>query len=160
MGMTDFLAAEWKEGLGCTEPAAVAWAASLAAEQGGGQMEGYVAHDDGSIERVGHGIGVDDVDAGQFSAKRTYSVLVQLQRRERAPKGTQGSGEGTPSGADLQDRPRCLAREVREATNGWAVVEKILAEFVTATVKGTRHERTPFAQDGRLGGTSHQRHAE
>lgn len=36
MRMTDFLAAEWKPALGCTEPAAVAWAAGLAAEQGGG----------------------------------------------------------------------------------------------------------------------------
>ena len=38
MRMTDFLAAEWKPALGCTEPAAVAWAAALAAEQGGGQV--------------------------------------------------------------------------------------------------------------------------
>jgi L-cysteine desulfidase len=38
MHMTEFLAAEWKPALGCTEPAAVAWAAALAAEQGGGQV--------------------------------------------------------------------------------------------------------------------------
>jgi len=38
MRMTDFLQAEWKPSLGCTEPAAVAWAAALAAEQGGGQV--------------------------------------------------------------------------------------------------------------------------
>ena len=38
MRMTEFLAAEWKPALGCTEPAAVAWAAALAAEQGGGQV--------------------------------------------------------------------------------------------------------------------------
>ena len=38
MRMTDFLASEWKPSLGCTEPAAVAWAAALAAEQGGGQV--------------------------------------------------------------------------------------------------------------------------
>jgi len=42
MNMTDVLAAEWKPALGCTEPAAVAWAAALAAEQadaaGGGQI--------------------------------------------------------------------------------------------------------------------------
>ena len=42
MRMTDFLAAEWKPALGCTEPAAVAWAAALAAEQGGGQGGGPV----------------------------------------------------------------------------------------------------------------------
>jgi L-cysteine desulfidase len=36
MKMTEFLAAEWKPALGCTEPAAVAWAAAIAAEQGGG----------------------------------------------------------------------------------------------------------------------------
>ena len=38
MRMTDFLAAEWKPALGCTEPAAVAWAAAMAAEQGGGHV--------------------------------------------------------------------------------------------------------------------------
>jgi len=38
MHMTEFLQAEWKASLGCTEPAAVAWAAALAAEQGGGPV--------------------------------------------------------------------------------------------------------------------------
>jgi len=38
MRMTDFLASEWKPSLGCTEPAAVAWAAALAAEQGAGKV--------------------------------------------------------------------------------------------------------------------------
>jgi L-cysteine desulfidase len=38
MRMTEFLAGEWRPALGCTEPAAVAWAAALAAEQGGGQV--------------------------------------------------------------------------------------------------------------------------
>ena len=38
MRVTDVLEAEWKPALGCTEPAAVAWAAALAAEQGGGQV--------------------------------------------------------------------------------------------------------------------------
>ena len=38
MRMTDFLSAEWRPALGCTEPAAVAWAAALAAEQGGGPV--------------------------------------------------------------------------------------------------------------------------
>ena len=38
MRMTDFLAAEWNPALGCTEPAAVAWAAAQAAEQGGGRV--------------------------------------------------------------------------------------------------------------------------
>ncbi len=38
MRITDFLAAEWKPALGCTEPAAVAWAAALAAEQSGGAV--------------------------------------------------------------------------------------------------------------------------
>ncbi len=38
MNLTDFLAAEWKPALGCTEPAAIAWAASLAAAQGTGAV--------------------------------------------------------------------------------------------------------------------------
>jgi len=36
MNMTDVLDAEWRPALGCTEPAAVAWAAALAAGQAGG----------------------------------------------------------------------------------------------------------------------------
>lgn len=38
MRMSEFLAAEWKPALGCTEPAAVAWAASLASSQGDGPV--------------------------------------------------------------------------------------------------------------------------
>ena len=38
MQMTDILAAEWRPSLGCTEPAAVAWAAALAAAQGEGPI--------------------------------------------------------------------------------------------------------------------------
>lgn len=38
MRMTGYLTAEWRPALGCTEPAAVAWAAALAAEQCGGQV--------------------------------------------------------------------------------------------------------------------------
>lgn len=38
MRFSDFLAAEWKPALGCTEPAAIAWAASLAAAQGSGPV--------------------------------------------------------------------------------------------------------------------------
>jgi len=36
--MTEILSAEWKPALGCTEPAAVAWAAALAAEQAAGPI--------------------------------------------------------------------------------------------------------------------------
>lgn len=38
MHLTDILHAEWKRALGCTEPAAVAWAATLAAVQAGGAV--------------------------------------------------------------------------------------------------------------------------
>ena len=38
MDMTGLLAAEWKPALGCTEPAAVAWAAALAAQQSAGPV--------------------------------------------------------------------------------------------------------------------------
>lgn len=38
MRFSDFLASEWKPALGCTEPAAIAWAASLAAQQGSGPV--------------------------------------------------------------------------------------------------------------------------
>jgi L-cysteine desulfidase len=42
MRMTEVLAAEWKPALGCTEPAAVAWAAALAAGQAEIQGSGQV----------------------------------------------------------------------------------------------------------------------
>jgi L-cysteine desulfidase len=38
MRFSDFLTAEWKPALGCTEPAAIAWAAALAAQQGSGPV--------------------------------------------------------------------------------------------------------------------------
>ena len=38
LNLTEILAAEWRPALGCTEPAAVAWAATLAAEQGEGRV--------------------------------------------------------------------------------------------------------------------------
>lgn len=38
MNISDVLTAEWKPALGCTEPAAVAWAAALAAEQAKGEI--------------------------------------------------------------------------------------------------------------------------
>jgi L-cysteine desulfidase len=38
MRFTDFLASEWKPALGCTEPAAIAWAAAQAAQQGSGPV--------------------------------------------------------------------------------------------------------------------------
>jgi len=38
MDITRYLDSEWKPALGCTEPAAVAWAASLAASQGSGAI--------------------------------------------------------------------------------------------------------------------------
>jgi len=38
MRFSDFLASEWKPALGCTEPAAIAWAAALAAQQGSGPV--------------------------------------------------------------------------------------------------------------------------
>jgi L-cysteine desulfidase len=38
MRFSDFLASEWKPALGCTEPAAIAWAASMAAQQGSGPV--------------------------------------------------------------------------------------------------------------------------
>jgi L-cysteine desulfidase len=37
MNVSDVLEAEWRPALGCTEPAAVAWAAALAARQAGGE---------------------------------------------------------------------------------------------------------------------------
>jgi L-cysteine desulfidase len=38
MRFSDFLVSEWKPALGCTEPAAVAWAAAMAAQQGSGPV--------------------------------------------------------------------------------------------------------------------------
>ena len=58
MRFSDFLASEWKPALGCTEPAAVAWAAALAAAQGSGPVRFVRLVCDGRTYKNCYAVGV------------------------------------------------------------------------------------------------------
>ncbi len=90
MRMTDFLAAEWKQALGCTEPAAVAWAASLAAEQGGGQVRQVRLVCDPRTYKNCYAVGLPNSD-------RATGILWALALGAHLPDGSLGlrSFEGT-----------------------------------------------------------------
>jgi L-cysteine desulfidase len=62
MDLTEFLAAEWRLALGCTEPAAVAYAASLAAEQGGGEPHMIQLLLDARTYKNCHAVGLPNSD--------------------------------------------------------------------------------------------------
>ena len=90
MRMTDFLAAEWKPALGCTEPAAVAWAAALAAEQGGGRVRQVRLICDPRTYKNCYAVGLPNSD-------RATGILWALALGTHLPDGSLGlrSFEGT-----------------------------------------------------------------
>ena len=90
MRMTEFLAAEWKPALGCTEPAAVAWAAALAAEQGGGQVRQVRLVCDPRTYKNCYAVGLPNSD-------RATGILWALALGANLPDGSLGlrSFEGT-----------------------------------------------------------------
>jgi len=90
MRMTDFLAAEWKPALGCTEPAAVAWAAALAAGQGGGQVRQVRLVCDPRTYKNCYAVGLPNSD-------RATGILWALALGAHLPDGSLGlrSFEGT-----------------------------------------------------------------
>ena len=62
MNLTEYLSAEWKPALGCTEPAAVAYAASLAAGQGGGERRMARLVLDARTYKNCHAVGIPNSD--------------------------------------------------------------------------------------------------
>jgi L-cysteine desulfidase len=93
MRMTDFLDAEWKPALGCTEPAAVAWAAALAAGQGGGKVRQVRLVCDPRTYKNCYAVGLPNSD-------RATGILWALALGTHLPDGSLGlrSFEGvTPS---------------------------------------------------------------
>jgi len=58
MDLTDYLHAEWRPALGCTEPAAVAHAACLAAQQAGGGVQGLSLLLDARTYKNCHAVGI------------------------------------------------------------------------------------------------------
>jgi L-cysteine desulfidase len=98
--MTDFLAAEWKPALGCTEPAAVAWAAALAADQGGGQVRQVRLVCDPRTYKNCYAVGLPN-------SGRATGILWALALGAHLPDGSLGlrSFEGTsPDSIDLARR--------------------------------------------------------
>jgi L-cysteine desulfidase len=90
MHMTDFLAAEWRPALGCTEPAAVAWAAALAAEQGSGQIRQVRLICDSRTYKNCYAVGLPNSDGAT-------GILWALALGANLPDGSLGlrSFEGT-----------------------------------------------------------------
>jgi L-cysteine desulfidase len=90
MQMTDFLAAEWRPALGCTEPAAVAWAAALAAEQGSGQIRQVRLVCDSRTYKNCYAVGLPNSDGAT-------GILWALALGAHLPDGSLGlrSFEGT-----------------------------------------------------------------
>jgi L-cysteine desulfidase len=62
MNLTEYLAAEWKPALGCTEPAAVAYAASFAAQQGQGTPQAVRLVLDARTYKNCHAVGIPNSD--------------------------------------------------------------------------------------------------
>jgi L-cysteine desulfidase len=62
MRFSDFLASEWKPALGCTEPAAIAWAAALAAAQGSGPVRFVRLVCDGRTYKNCYAVGIPNSD--------------------------------------------------------------------------------------------------
>jgi L-cysteine desulfidase len=62
MRFSEFLSSEWKPALGCTEPAAVAWATSLAAKQSNGAVRSVRLSCDGRTYKNCYAVGLPNSD--------------------------------------------------------------------------------------------------
>jgi L-cysteine desulfidase len=93
MQLTDYLAAEWRPALGCTEPAAVAWAAALAAEQGRGEVRSVRLVCDSRTYKNCYAVGLPNADGAT-------GILWALGLGAHLPDGSLGlrSFEGTTPG--------------------------------------------------------------
>lgn len=104
MNISDFLAAEWKTALGCTEPAAVAWAAALASGQTCGAVKAVRIVCDPRTYKNCYAVGIPNSD-------RKTGILWALAIGANLPDSTRGlrSFEGTTpetlaQGQDLLER--------------------------------------------------------
>ena len=90
MNISDFLAAEWKTALGCTEPAAVAWAAALASDQTCGAVKAVRLVCDPRTYKNCYAVGIPNSD-------RKTGILWALAIGANLPDPTRGlrSFEGT-----------------------------------------------------------------
>lgn len=93
MRMSEFLSAEWKPALGCTEPAAVAWAAALAAEQASGEVHQVRLVCDPRTYKNCYAVGLPN-------SGRATGILWALALGAQLPDGSLGlrSFEGTDPG--------------------------------------------------------------
>jgi len=92
--MTEVLAAEWKPSLGCTEPAAVAWAAAMAAEQGLGPVRQVRLVCDPRTYKNCYAVGLPN-------SGRATGILWAMALGAQLPDGSLGlrSFEGVTAGA-------------------------------------------------------------
>ena len=159
--MTDFLASEWKPSLGCTEPAAVAWAAALAAEQGGGLVRQVRLVCDPRTYKNCYAVGLPNSD-------RATGILWAMALGAYLPDSSLGlrSFEGT-SPASIESAGRLLEQhavhvEVDAEQTGLLVDVTVVREGgVGRAVLAREHTRlVRLERDGRLvGGADATEHA-
>lgn len=68
-------------------------------------MEGEVADDHGSVERLNERIGPCHVDAGQPAPQGTHSVFVEFDRSHGATGGGERYGQRPGARTDLKNGP-------------------------------------------------------
>lgn len=104
MRFTDYLAAEWKPALGCTEPAAVAWATALAAGAVGGAIRRVRLTCDPRIYKNCYAVGLPNSE-GKTGILWTLAIGASLKDDS---KGLRSFEATTPSAlaaaADLMER--------------------------------------------------------
>jgi hypothetical protein len=81
-----------------------------------------------------------DLHSGQTAFESTGSVLIDFDSGERTTESRQRSSQRAVAGSELEDAAVGCGDEVGDAGNGGLVVQEVLAEFVSAVMKGTRHE--------------------
>jgi len=99
--MTDILEAEWRPSMGCTEPAAVAWAAALAAAQGEGRILAVRLICDPRTYKNCYAVGLPN-------AGHATGILWALALGAHLPDGTLGLRSFEGVDAAILDRARRL----------------------------------------------------
>ncbi len=103
-------------------------------------MEGEIADDHRTIQRLEHGIGKLDARAADTCAQVIDTLRIDVDRAQVSSQSSEVVGEGAIAGADLEDRSVGGSGERREPSEGRAMGEEVLAEFVSATGMGSRSQ--------------------
>jgi len=111
---------------------------------------------------------MDDVDTRQSTPEFADSMLIQLDRRQRAIERCERRGERSGSGTYFEDRALGARHEIDELVDRGSMNKVVLSEFVASAVgratrrlmvrprvsgsiagiSGTRQEGTPWIEHG------------